>query len=48
MFLREHADLFTEIRNRILVAKGLLETAEGEDADATASQPQSEEEVAAG
>ncbi len=46
LFLREHEDLFTEIRNRILVAKGLLETAG--DADATASQAQPEEEVAAG
>ena len=46
LFLREHDDLFTEIRNRILVAKGLLETTEGDEADASA--PQAEEEVATG
>ena len=46
LFLREHEDLFAEIRNRILVAKGLLETTD-EPASETSDEA-SAEEVAAG
>ncbi len=46
LFLREHPDLFGEIRNRILVAKGLLETADESTAETSDEAPT--EEVAAG